>query len=140
MPIHWQTTSSAVSKLRAEPSVFRASQQGKHSAGELLAGAATPAYLVVYTLGADGTASGPVVYPSSGATLFGFAFAGRDYLIVSEANGAPGASAASSYSLGGDGSLSLVKGSASTLQGAACWVVVTGNGRFAVSTGRRYSP
>jgi 6-phosphogluconolactonase len=85
----------------------------------------------IYAVGPDGTASGPTVYASSGATPFGFAFAGSDRLVVSEANGAPGASAASSYTIGKDGALSLVTGSVSTTQGAACWVAVTNNGRFA---------
>jgi 6-phosphogluconolactonase (cycloisomerase 2 family) len=83
-----------------------------------------------YAVGADGLASGPTVFASSGSTPFGFAFAGRDQLVVSEANGAPGGSAASSYLLR-DGALSLVTGSAPTFQGAACWTVVTKNGRFA---------
>lgn len=74
---------------------------------------------------------GPMVYPSSGATPFGFAFARRGVLVVSEANGAPGGSAASSYRLSHDGELNLVSGSVATLQGAACWTVVTRNGRFA---------
>lgn len=85
----------------------------------------------VYEVDDEGRANRLTVYPSSGATPFGFAFAGRSRLVVSEANGAPGASAASSYTLGKDGLLKLVTGSASTLQGAACWVVVTGDGRFA---------
>jgi 6-phosphogluconolactonase len=86
----------------------------------------------VYIVDAAGLASGPMVYPSSGTTPFGFAFAGRDTLIVSEATqGGPGFSAASSYILGKDTSLTTVTASASTPQGAACWVVVTGNGQFA---------
>jgi 6-phosphogluconolactonase (cycloisomerase 2 family) len=84
----------------------------------------------VYQVGSGGRATGPTVFPSSGATPFGFAFGKRGTLVVSEANGAPGASAASSYRLD-DGELELVSGSVSTTQGAACWVVVTRNGRYA---------
>ncbi|MBC8078449.1 MAG: beta-propeller fold lactonase family protein [Chloroflexales bacterium] len=84
----------------------------------------------IYKVRSGGRVTGPRVFPSSGATPFGFAFGKRGSLIVSEANGAPGASAASSYRLDDD-ELELVSGSVSTTQGAACWVVVTRNGRYA---------
>jgi 6-phosphogluconolactonase (cycloisomerase 2 family) len=84
----------------------------------------------VYKVRENGQASGPNVFPSSGATPFGFAFGKRDTLIVSEANGAPGSSAASSYHID-HAKLDLVTGSLSVQQGAACWVVVTQNGRYA---------
>jgi 6-phosphogluconolactonase (cycloisomerase 2 family) len=84
-----------------------------------------------YVVGEDGRASGPVSYASSGATPFGFAFSKRGDLVVSEANGAPGASAASSYDVSEDGKLQVVSASVSTTQGAACWVVITKNGRYA---------
>jgi hypothetical protein len=48
-------------------------------------------------------ARGPVSHASSGATPFGFAFSKRGDLIVSEANGAPGGSAASSYDVDDEG-------------------------------------
>jgi 6-phosphogluconolactonase (cycloisomerase 2 family) len=86
--------------------------------------------LDVYSVGHNGRASGPTVYDSSGATPFGFAFGKKGTLVVSEAAGAPGASAASSYRLK-DGKLTLVTGSLSVQQRAACWAVVTSNGRFA---------
>jgi 6-phosphogluconolactonase (cycloisomerase 2 family) len=84
-----------------------------------------------YIVGENGRAAGPIVHPSSGATPFGFAFSKRGDLVVSEANGVPGASAASSYEVGEDGGLRIVSGSVSTTQGAACWVVITKNGQFA---------
>ena len=87
-----------------------------------------------YVVGADGTAAGPVAHPSSGSAPFGFAFGKRGQLFVSEAAGAPGASAASSYTFSADGSLNLVSGSVSTHQGAACWVVVTNDGRYAYTS------
>ena len=43
----------------------------------------------------------------------------------------PGGSAASSYDLDDDGNVELVSGSVATNQGAACWVVITKNGRYA---------
>ena len=78
-----------------------------------------------------GAPQGQSPTPSSGATPFGFAFSKRGDLVVSEANGVPGGSAASSYDLSDDGNLELVSGSVATNQGAACWVVITKNGRYA---------
>jgi 6-phosphogluconolactonase len=55
-------------------------------------------------------------------------------LVVSEAfGGAANASAASSYDLL-DTTLAVVSASAPTHQTAACWLVVTGDGRFAYTT------
>lgn len=86
----------------------------------------------VYTLNADGSANEARVYPSSGATPFGFDFGKRGALIVSEAfGGAPDASAASSYLVGPEGGLSLVTGSLGTTETSACWLVVSKDGRFA---------
>jgi 6-phosphogluconolactonase (cycloisomerase 2 family) len=79
----------------------------------------------------DGRASGPATHASSGATPFGFAFSKRGDLVVSEANGVPGGSAASSYDLDDEGNVQVVSGSVATNQGAACWVVITKNGRYA---------
>lgn len=88
-----------------------------------------------YTVGRDGLANGPISTRSSGVTPFGFAFGKRNQLIVSEANaGTPNGSTASSYILDDSGSLQLVSGSVATLQTAACWVVVTSNGRYAYTS------
>lgn len=90
--------------------------------------------ILTYAVGPDGLASQPTAHASAGATPFGFAFAGRGTLVVSEAfGGAADASAASSYALGG-GSLALVSGSVGTTETAACWAVATRNGRFAYVT------
>jgi len=90
--------------------------------------------ILTYTVGGDGLASAPTAHASAGATPFGFAFGNQRTLIVSEAfGGAANASAASSYSVRGN-NLSLVSASAPTHQTAACWVVVTGNGRYAYTT------
>lgn len=91
--------------------------------------------LSTYLLNADGTASGPIVTPSSGATPFGFGFTNRGALIVSEAfGGAVDGSAVSSYTAAGAGNWSVVSGSAPTTETAACWIVVTPSGRFAYTT------
>jgi 6-phosphogluconolactonase len=85
-----------------------------------------------YQVGANGRASGPVVNHSAGAVPFGFAFGKREQVFFSEAGGGQnGLSAASSYRVGADGSLAVITGSAPTYQGAACWLVVTNDGRYA---------
>lgn len=91
--------------------------------------------ITTYLVGSDGLASAPHVNPSNGATPFGFAFSGTGALIVSEAfGGAADASAASSYEVNADGSLQLLSGSVPTTETAACWFVVTANGRFAYTS------
>jgi 6-phosphogluconolactonase len=69
----------------------------------------------------------PTVTPSSGPVPFGFAFDRRGDAIVSEAAN----STASSYRVGYDGALHVISASVQTLQGAACWVAVTPDSRFA---------
>ncbi len=91
--------------------------------------------IVTYTVGSDGLASGPIVHNSVGATPFGFAFGLRDQLFVSEAfGGAADASAVSSYSVSAAGALQVISGSVPTTETAACWVVVTNDGRFVYTT------
>ena len=88
-----------------------------------------------YVVGEGGLTSGPIVQPSAGATPFGFDFDHRGHLIVSDAfGGASGQSALSSYSLSSDGTLSAITPLAPDGQTAACWVVVTKNGRYAYTT------
>jgi len=88
-----------------------------------------------YTVGADGLATGPDAQPSAGATPFGFAFSRRGTLVVSEAfGGAADASALSSYQASPVGALTAVSPSVGTTETAACWVVITGNGRFAFTS------
>ena len=90
--------------------------------------------ILTYLVGADGLASAPAVHPSAGTTPFGFDFSQHRYLIVSEAfGGAADASAVSSYELGRD-NLQVVSPSIPTHQTAACWVVVTDNGKYAYTT------
>jgi 6-phosphogluconolactonase len=88
--------------------------------------------IVVYDV-VDGVAQAPKVRDSRGMTPFGFAFDRHDNLIVSEAfGGVPNASAVSSYELdGAEYPLEAVSASLRNGQTAACWVVVTRNGRYA---------
>lgn len=89
----------------------------------------------VFLVGRDGLPGPLVPTVSNGATPFGFSFGLRDQLFISEAfGGAPDASAVSSYVANPDGTLTLVTGSAPTTETAACWVVVTSDGRFAYTT------
>jgi 6-phosphogluconolactonase len=89
----------------------------------------------IFRVDRDGNATGPFVRPSSGTTPFGFAFGRRNEVFVSEASGgAANASALSSYELERDGDLESISPSVRTTQTAACWAVVTRDGRFAYVT------
>jgi len=86
----------------------------------------------IYTVDSNGVATGPTTHALSGTTPFGFAIDKKGQLIVSEAaGGSSGTSAVSSYSLSNTGDLSTVSNSVPDTQMAACWLVVTGNSRFA---------
>ena len=93
--------------------------------------------LTSYRVRHDGQIGAPVVTASSGATPFGFAFDKRGTLLVSEAfGGAAGASAVSSYGFESwvPAQPLLISPSVVDTQSAACWVVVTPNGRHAYVT------
>lgn len=75
----------------------------------------------------NGRTIGPEVQASSGATPFGFQFGPDGRLYVSEAP----ASAVSSYDVASDGTLGVISASVPNNQGAACWLIVTSDGRFA---------
>jgi len=88
----------------------------------------------IYAVGADGIASSPNFQASVGQTPFGFAFDKRGRLIVSEAFGGT-ASALSSYGIAEGGGLDVISPSVFAAQErAACWVVTTGDGKFAYTT------
>lgn len=82
--------------------------------------------------GVPGTANSQL---SVGVTPFGFAFGKREQLFVSEAaGGAQGQGSVSSYSLSKDGTLNVISAAEATTETAACWVVVSSDGRFAYTT------
>jgi 6-phosphogluconolactonase (cycloisomerase 2 family) len=84
-----------------------------------------------YIVGRDGRATGPRPNPSLGMTPFGFGFDRRGTLVVSEAfGGLPNQAAVSSYDLSRDGRTRVVSGSVRDLQTAACWIVITRNGKY----------
>ena len=91
--------------------------------------------LMVYTVNHNGVVNNSFSVPSAGETPFGFAFDNRDHVIISEAfGGAPDASALSSYGLNEHGMVEAISASVGTTETAACWVVITKNGRYAYTT------
>jgi 6-phosphogluconolactonase len=93
--------------------------------------------LTSYRVLRDGRLDTPTITASSGMTPFGFAFDRLGHALVSEAfGGAPNASALSSYAFDNSAPSKplLVSGSVADTQTAACWVVVTPNGRHAYAT------
>jgi len=88
-----------------------------------------------FTVDDDGVAQPGVSFPSNGATPFGFALGHNNVAVVSDAAGGPsGTSALSSYEVGEDGNLEVITPALGDSQKAACWVVVTRNGRFAYTS------
>jgi len=84
-----------------------------------------------YVVERDGRLTGPFVHPSAGPTPFGFAVTKRNTLLVSEAGAGGGAS---SYRVGDHGALTPVSSMVMTGQRAACWAVVTKDGKFGYVT------
>ena len=82
--------------------------------------------ITTYTV-ANGVPSDPIVHPSSGLVPFGFAFNNAGFLVVSEA----GSRAVSSYDVANDGGVSVITQSEATGQVAACWIVISKDGRYA---------
>lgn len=80
-----------------------------------------------YVVRPNGRAVGPNVQDSVGATPFGFQFGPDGGLYVSEAP----TSSVSSYDVDAEGTLDVISGSVTNHQAAACWLVVTADGRFA---------
>jgi 6-phosphogluconolactonase (cycloisomerase 2 family) len=118
------------------PGATGAAQVAFEASGELLIVTDKPSnQIFTLEINDDGVASTPVSHISHGATPFGFAVDKRDHLVVSEAHGGPGGSSAlSSYDVAEEGGLRLITGSAPTHQGAACWVVITENDKFAFTS------
>ena len=81
----------------------------------------------------SGKARGPVVNASAGPAPYGFGFGNDNVMVVSEA----AQSAASSYKVSNKG-LKVISASVLDTQAAACWLVVSDNGRFAYTGSRAY--
>lgn len=86
-----------------------------------------------FTIGADGYASAlPTPNESNGIRPFSLAFRGDGKLVAVESfNAVDNRSAASSYQLNPNGTLSLISGSIPNFQTDVCWVLITNDGRFA---------
>ena len=90
--------------------------------------------IVGWDIAGDGTLSNRTLTASAGPTPFGFEFEPGGALLVSEAfGGAVDASVLSSYLPAGSG-WAAVSPLTATTETAACWVVVTPNGRYAYVT------
>ena len=91
--------------------------------------------IITYTVNAEGKPDVMHSIMSSTPTPFGFAVGKENIIYVSEAvGGAPNVSALSSYSIGNNGVIELVDGSVGAGQTAACWVVITNNGKYVYDT------
>lgn len=95
--------------------------------------------LDTYVIGHDGRAIStmPQWFASPGATPFGFDFGKRHRLFVSEANGGagnPGGATASSWKVRANGSMQVISGAVPSGETAACWLLVSADGRFAYTT------
>ncbi|MGE0815720.1 MAG: lactonase family protein [Vicinamibacterales bacterium] len=98
--------------------------------GVLLVTEKATSQIVAYAVDRHGVPAQALVQPSSGATPFGFAFGRRDQVFVTEATGAPNGAATSSYEVDEDGALTAISPSVPTNQAAACWAVLTPDGRY----------
>jgi 6-phosphogluconolactonase len=133
LSIYGQLTPIAQSRRALSGDGTAAAQVEFSRAGDLLA-VTEKATSKVLTFAVDGNGRlGPAnVQASPTPTPFGFAFGRRDLLLVSEADGgAAGASTLSSYQLRANGQADVVTAALPSGQTAACWVVVTRNGRYA---------
>jgi 6-phosphogluconolactonase (cycloisomerase 2 family) len=86
-----------------------------------------------FTVGDDGLANGPQTIPSSGATPYGFDFAGGSLIVTEAFGGEVGAAAASSYSLDG-GQPAPLSASIGSTRSEVCWAAVSKDGRFVYVT------
>ena len=86
----------------------------------------------VFPITAGGRPAAPVSTASLGTTPFGFAFDLRGHLVVSNATGgAAGLATVTGYRLRRSGALTPLSGPVALGQTAACWVVVSADGRHA---------
>lgn len=88
--------------------------------------------IVLYTPGAEGQASAPIVRQSNGNAPFSLAFTANDIMVVADdAGDKEMRAAASSYSVTDKGELKEISKPVFNKQTAACWVAITGDGKYA---------
>lgn len=112
-------------------------QVGFNPSGTLLAVTEKATSVITsYTVGSNGLPSAPIVSPAiSGTFPFSLAFNSKGLLLVTDDfNDASKAGGASSFKASPDGHFTLVSGSIPTLNTATCWVVITGDDRYAYVT------
>ena len=91
--------------------------------------------IISYTVDDSGIPGSMHSITSSNPTPFGFAVGHNNMIYVTEAvGGNPGASTVSSYYINENGGISLTTGPVSAGQTAACWAVVTNNGKYIYAT------
>lgn len=89
--------------------------------------------ITTFAVGEDGLAQAPRTIASSGATPYGFDFAGGSLVVTEAFGGELGAAAASSYALR-DGGLEPVSASVGDTRSEVCWAAVSSDGRFVYVT------
>jgi 6-phosphogluconolactonase len=90
--------------------------------------------IAIFKVNSGGVAQPGEFHDAQAETPFGFVFAGRDRLIITNAfGGAPDASTITSFSVGGHGSLNLIS-NIPDHEAAACWVVLTKDQDYAFVT------
>jgi 6-phosphogluconolactonase len=90
--------------------------------------------ILVFPVAGDGSLGEPQATASAGLTPYGFVFAGRETLVVTEAFGAAkGKAAASSYRLNGR-STEVMTPSVGNGRSEVCWAVASADGRFVFTT------
>lgn len=91
--------------------------------------------IITYTISESGMPGSMHSITSANPTPFGFAVGNNGNIFVSEAvGGAAGASTLSSYHINNNGTIGLATGPIGANQSAACWVVLTNNGKYAYTT------
>lgn len=91
--------------------------------------------IITYTVNESGIPGNMHSITSANTTPFGFDVKEDGYIFVSEAaGGAAGASTLTSYHVKNNGIISLADGPVGANQSAACWVVITNNGKYAYTT------
>jgi 6-phosphogluconolactonase len=91
--------------------------------------------IITYTVNEWGITGAMHSITSANPTPFGFDAGRNGNIFVSEAaGGAAGASTLSSYRVYNNGVITLTDGPVGANQSAACWVVITGNGKYAYTT------
>jgi 6-phosphogluconolactonase len=109
-----RSTQTLIGGTNADPAQVRFTPDGS----QLVVTEKKSNVIDVLPVDGSGRAGPPVKNDSSGRVPFGFTFAGKDILIVSELS-----NATSSYRIAPDGTLTVISGSVSTAEQGACWVV-----------------